>query len=96
MIQAAVDHLARLGGGTVLIKAGTYRLRNAVYLQGGVHLRGEGTGTQLIKEPSNTTALKLDSDWPRIIASGSDMTDAGTSGLASAGPAAQAAAPHHA
>ena len=30
-IQAAVDHVARLGGGTVRIKAGTYRLRNAVY-----------------------------------------------------------------
>lgn len=63
VIQAAVDHLARLGGGTVLIKAGTYRLRNAVYLQGGVHLRGEGAETLLIKEPSSTTALKLDSDW---------------------------------
>jgi polygalacturonase len=32
-IQAAVDHVARLGGGTVRILAGTYRLRNAVYLQ---------------------------------------------------------------
>lgn len=62
-IQAAVDHVARLGGGTVRIKAGTYRLRNAVYLQTGVHLRGEGSATVLIKEPSVTTPLKLDSDW---------------------------------
>ena len=44
-IQAAVDHVARLGGGTVRIKAGTYRLRNAVYLQSGVHLIGEGDKT---------------------------------------------------
>jgi parallel beta-helix repeat protein len=62
-IQAAVDHVARLGGGTVRIKQGTYRLRNAVYLQSGVHLIGEGAKTLLIKEPSTTTPLKLDSDW---------------------------------
>ena len=62
-IQAAVDHVARLGGGTVRIKAGTYRLRNAVYLQTGVNLCGEGSATVLIKEPSATTPLKLDSDW---------------------------------
>jgi len=29
-IQAAVDHVARLGGGTVRLNAGTYRLRNAI------------------------------------------------------------------
>ncbi|MBL9146101.1 MAG: right-handed parallel beta-helix repeat-containing protein [Verrucomicrobiaceae bacterium] len=62
-IQAAVDHMARLGGGTVRIKAGTYRLRNAVYLQTGVNLIGDGDKTVLIKEPSTTTPLKLDSDW---------------------------------
>jgi polygalacturonase len=45
-IQAAVE---RLGGGTVRILAGTYRLRNAVYLQSGVHLIGEGEKTVLIK-----------------------------------------------
>ncbi|MFO1438647.1 MAG: right-handed parallel beta-helix repeat-containing protein [Verrucomicrobiaceae bacterium] len=62
-IQAAVDHVARLGGGTVRILAGTYRLRNAVFMQSGVHLIGEGEKTLLIKEPSTTTPLKLDSDW---------------------------------
>lgn len=62
-IQAAVDHVARLGGGTVHLKAGTYRLRNAVYLQTGVNLRGDGAQTLLIKEPSTTTPLLLDSDW---------------------------------
>jgi parallel beta-helix repeat protein len=62
-IQAAVDSVARLGGGTVHIKAGTYRLRNAVYLQTGVNLTGEGDKTVLIKEPSVMTPLKLDSDW---------------------------------
>ncbi|WP_395745593.1 right-handed parallel beta-helix repeat-containing protein [Prosthecobacter sp.] len=62
-IQAAVDYVARLGGGTVQIKEGTYRLRNAVYLQTGVNVRGEGDKTVLIKEPSVITPLKLDSDW---------------------------------
>ena len=62
-IQAAVDHVSRLGGGTVRILAGTYRLRNAVYLQSDVHLIGEGDKTLLIKEPSTATPLKLDSDW---------------------------------
>ena len=62
-IQAAVDHVARLGGGTVRIQAGTYRLRNAVYLQTGVNLTGVGAQTLLIKEPSTTTPLLLDSDW---------------------------------
>jgi hypothetical protein len=62
-IQAAIDHVARLGGGTVRVLAGTYRLRNAVYLQSGVHLVGEGGNTLFIKEPSTTTALRLDSDW---------------------------------
>lgn len=62
-IQAAVDSVARMGGGTVHLKAGTYRLRNAVYLQTGVNVTGEGDKTVLIKEPSVMTPLKLDSDW---------------------------------
>src|SRR5262245_5456475 len=33
VIQAAVDYVAGRGGGTVHILPGTYRLRNAVYLQ---------------------------------------------------------------
>ena len=63
VIQAAVDQVARLGGGTVRILAGTYRLRNAVYLQSGVNLVGEGEKTVLVKEPSASSALALDSDW---------------------------------
>ena len=62
-IQAAVDHVARLGGGTVRIRAGEYRLRNAIYLQSGVDLIGEGAGTVLIKELSSTSPLAEDSDW---------------------------------
>lgn len=62
-IQAAVDYVARLGGGTVRILPGTYRLRNAVYLHSKVRLLGGGAETVLIKEPSVTTTLAEDSDW---------------------------------
>jgi hypothetical protein len=63
VLQAAVDYVARLGGGTVHILPGTYRLRNAVYLQSGVRLLGSGDKSILIKEPSHTTKLTADSDW---------------------------------
>jgi len=62
-IQAAVDYVARLGGGTVEILPGKYVLRNAVYLASGVSLRGHGEETILEKAPSTTTKLALDSDW---------------------------------
>ncbi len=62
-IQAAVEYVTRFGGGTVKILPGTYRLRNAVYLQSKVRLVGSGAETVLIKEPSTTTALAQDSDW---------------------------------
>lgn len=62
-LQAAVDHVARLGGGTVKVLAGTYRLRNAVYLQSHVHLLGAGAETVLVKEPSVSAPLAMDSDW---------------------------------
>jgi hypothetical protein len=63
VIQAAVDYVARLGGGTVQILPGTYRLRNAVYLQSKVRLLGSGADSILIKEPSVTSKLAADSDW---------------------------------
>ena len=62
-LQAAVDYVARLGGGTVKIQPGTYRLRNAIYLQSKVRIVGSGAETVLIKEPSTTTKLAEDSDW---------------------------------
>src|SRR3954447_7537497 len=62
-LQAAVDYVARLGGGTVRIPPGTYTLRNAVYLQSKVRLLGHGAATVLIKAPSVTTTLADDSDW---------------------------------
>lgn len=63
VLQAAVDYVARLGGGTVQILPGTYRLRNAVYLQSRIRLLGSGADTVLIKEDSRTSKLAADSDW---------------------------------
>ena len=62
-LQAAVDYVARLGGGTVKILPGTYHLRNSVFLSSKVRLLGEGEKTVLLKEPSYTTKLAADSDW---------------------------------
>src|SRR5574340_565789 len=42
VIQAAVDYVARLGGGTVHVLPGTYRLRNSGFLQSRVRLLGSG------------------------------------------------------
>src|SRR5215204_2608419 len=45
LIQAAVDYVAGLGGGTVHILPGTYRFRNAVQLRSGVRIAGSGVDT---------------------------------------------------
>jgi Right handed beta helix region len=63
VIQAAVDTVARMGGGTVRLLPGTWRLRNAIYLCPNLRLVGSGPETVLIKEPSATSKLAADSDW---------------------------------
>ncbi len=67
-IQAAVDYVARQGGGTVKILPGTYRLRNSIFLQSHVRLVGSGEQTILFKEPSTTTDLTVDGDhWDQEV-----------------------------
>ncbi len=63
VIQAAVDTVARMGGGTVRLLPGTFRLRNAVYLCSNLRLVGSGPETLLVKEASATSKLSSDSDW---------------------------------
>jgi len=63
VVQAAVDSIARWGGGTVKILPGTYHFRNAVYLQSKVRILGSGLETVIVKEPSATAKLSQDSDW---------------------------------
>lgn len=67
-IQAAVDYVARRGGGTVRVLPGTYRLRNSIFLQSKVRLLGSGPDSVLVKEPSVTTRLIVDGDhWDQEV-----------------------------
>jgi nitrous oxidase accessory protein NosD len=63
IIQAGADYVARLGGGTVQILPGTYRMRNSVFLPTHVRLKGSGAESVLVKEPSRTTKLRANADW---------------------------------
>jgi hypothetical protein len=63
VIQAAVDSVARWGGGTVKILPGTYHFRNAVYLQNKVRILGSGLDSVIVKAPSVAGKLSQDSDW---------------------------------
>lgn len=62
-VQAAVNYVASLGGGTVLLQPGQYVFRGAVHLQSHVRLRGTTDDTVITKIPSRTTKLVADSDW---------------------------------
>jgi len=59
-LQAAVDYVANLGGGTVLIGPGKYSMRNALQLRNGVHIRGTPGKTLLIQAAGRKTALVHD------------------------------------
>jgi len=63
VLQAAVDYVARLGGGTVHVLPGTYTLRNAVSLPSKIRLLGSGTESIITKISSETVDLAADSDW---------------------------------
>src|SRR5690242_10030222 len=68
VLQAAVDYVARLGGGTVRVLPGTYRLRNSVFLASKVRLVGSGADSVLVKEESVTTRLIVDGDhWEQEV-----------------------------
>ena len=63
IIQAGIEYLNRVGGGTLHILPGVYNLRNAVYLHPNITLRGSGADTVLKKSASVVTSLLRDSDW---------------------------------
>ncbi|MEE2641107.1 MAG: right-handed parallel beta-helix repeat-containing protein [Planctomycetota bacterium] len=63
VLQAAVEYVARWGGGTVQVLPGHYVLRNAIHLRSGVRLRGSGADSVITKLPSETIRLSRDSDW---------------------------------
>jgi hypothetical protein len=63
VLQAAVDYVARLGGGTVRVLPGQYTLRNSVHLPSKIRLVGSGEESVLTKIASQTVPLADDSDW---------------------------------
>ncbi len=63
-IQKAIDRVIAAGGGTVLLKAGTYTLNNFVRLASHLTLKGEGTERTILKKaPGVRSRLKLDADY---------------------------------
>jgi parallel beta-helix repeat protein len=63
VIQAGVEYLNRLGGGTLRLLPGTYVLQNSVYLRPNITLQGAGEATILRKADGVVTPLVRDSDW---------------------------------
>jgi hypothetical protein len=73
-IQAGIDYLQGLGGGTLRILPGVYELRNAIHLRPRTVLKGSGERTVLRKADSVVTALSRDSDWFEYAVQVSDVT----------------------
>lgn len=63
VLQAAVDYVAGLGGGTVEIGPGEFILRDSLHLRSGVTVRGQGGQTVLRKAPGCSSPLELDGDF---------------------------------
>ncbi|HEX8984596.1 MAG TPA: right-handed parallel beta-helix repeat-containing protein [Bryobacteraceae bacterium] len=62
-LQAAVDYISGLGGGTVEIGEGVYLMRDSLHLRSHVTVRGQGAKTVLLKAPAATSPLVLDGDY---------------------------------
>jgi polygalacturonase len=61
-LQAAVDYVAGLGGGTVRIASGRYLMRNALRLRDNVHVVGTPGKTVLVACDGFASALAADGD----------------------------------
>ncbi len=62
-LQAAVDYIAGLGGGTVEVGAGQFEMRDSLHLRSGVTIRGTQGKTILRKAKAAVSALALDGDF---------------------------------
>lgn len=63
VLQAAVDYLAGLGGGTVEIGEGEFLMRDSLHLRSNVTVRGQGEKTVLRKAACAGSSLALDGDF---------------------------------
>lgn len=51
-LQAAVDYVGNLGGGTVVIGPGEYPMRDSLHLRSRVTVRGAGNQMAAVRQPS--------------------------------------------
>jgi hypothetical protein len=63
VLQAAVDYVSGLGGGTVEIGPGEYLMRDSLHLRSGVTVRGTPGRTILKKAPCAVSRLQMDGDF---------------------------------
>ncbi len=63
VLQAAVDYVAALGGGTVEIGVGEFVMHDSLHLRSNVTVRGQRTKTILRKAVSVTSPMVLDGDF---------------------------------
>ena len=56
-IQAGLDYLNRLGGGTLQILPGTYNIKNAIYIYSNITIKGSGENTILKMVPGFVTQI---------------------------------------
>jgi len=63
VLQAAVDYVAGLGGGSVEIGEGEYLMRDSLHLRPNVAVRGVKGKTILRKVPGAVSALAIDGDF---------------------------------
>lgn len=62
-LQAAVDYVGSLGGGTVEIGPGEFLMRDSVHLRAQVTLVGQGAKTVLRKAKAAVSPLEIDGDY---------------------------------
>lgn len=62
-LQAAVDYVGSLGGGTVKILPGTYLMKDSLHLRRNVTIIGQGKDTMLRKCDSHKSPLVTDGDY---------------------------------
>ncbi len=63
VLQAAVDYIAALGGGTVKIQPGRYLMHDSLHLRPHVKVSGEEGKTMLVKAAGAVSPLALDGDF---------------------------------
>ena len=62
-LQAAVDYVATLGGGTIQVQSGTYRMEDSLHLRSNIKLIGNSEQTIFRKGHGSISPLSTDGDY---------------------------------